>query len=149
MRLKPSEILEMPIDLFAGGHSLEGQKLTKFISKPVPLPWSRSSYNRSERTQQIYCKFNSTKQNCAQQEPKLPSLLKRQHSDGLGGETPAPCGPGQVCFPPAPLSPLRNPSTSFLISPFYLNGFCSVPLYMTSSFYFSLKVLVLHPRQSF
>ena len=50
MRLKPSEILEMPIHLFAGGHSLEGQKLTKFISKPVPLPWSRSSYNRSERT---------------------------------------------------------------------------------------------------
>lgn len=40
----------MPIHLFAGGHSLEGQKLTKFISKPVPLPWSRSSYNRSERT---------------------------------------------------------------------------------------------------
>lgn len=38
MRLKPSEIPEMPIHLFAGGHSLEGQNLTKFISKPVPFP---------------------------------------------------------------------------------------------------------------
>ena len=43
LRLKPAKVPEMPIHLLTGGHPSKGQKLTKFISKPVPLPWSGSS----------------------------------------------------------------------------------------------------------